>query len=48
MINSYYHQMLRLKELYLSVYGVSANQYEATKGAYDRGYRMPSICAISC
>ena len=38
MINSYYYQMLRLKELYLGVYGVSANQYEATKGAYDRGY----------
>lgn len=38
MIDSYYHQMLRLKELYLGAYAVSANQYEVTKGAYDRGY----------
>lgn len=38
MINSYHHQMLRLKELYLAAHGVSANQYEATKSAYDRGY----------
>ena len=38
MINPYYHKMMYLKELYLGAYAVSANQYEATKGAYDRGY----------